>query len=59
MTLGQEILARGCVLRGEGVVTENAVEIVITIVNESASVVTIPEGDLVCIVYHTSRTRPA
>ena len=59
VTLRQEILARGCVLQGEGVVTENAVDIVITIVNDSASVVTIAEGTPVCIVYHTQRVRPA
>ena len=59
VTLGQEILASGCVLRGEGVVTENAADIVITIVNDSASVVTIPEGAPVCVVYHTQRVRPA
>src|SRR2546428_7256424 len=59
VTLGEEILASGCVLQGEGVVTENAVDIVITIVNDSASVVTIPEGAPVCVVYHTQRVRPA
>ena len=60
VTLGQEILASGCSLQGDGVVTENAADgIVITIVNDSASVVTIPEGPLICIVYHTQRTRPA
>ena len=60
VTLGPEILACGCVLRGEGVVTENAADgIVITIVNDSASVVTIAEGAPVCIVYHTQRVRPA
>ena len=59
VTLGQEILARGSVLRGEGVVTENAADIVITIVNDSASVVTIAEGAPVCVVYHTQRVRPA
>src|ERR1043165_6852819 len=60
VTLGPEILASGCSLQGDGVVTENAADgIVITIVNESASVVTIAEGALICIVYHTQRTRPA
>src|ERR1043165_4856059 len=59
VTLGPEILASGCVLQGEGVVTENAADIVITIVNDSASVVTIPEGAPICIVYHTVRVRPA
>jgi dUTPase len=60
VTLEQKILASGCVLRGDGVVTENAADgIVITIVNDSASVVTIPEGAPVCIVYHTQRVRPA
>ena len=60
VTLGQEILASGCVLRGEGVITENAADgIVITIVNDSASVVTIAEGAPVCVVYHTQRVRPA
>src|ERR1043165_4591649 len=59
VTLGQEILASGCVLRGEGIVDEKYVEdIVITIVNDSASVVVIAAGDLLCIVYHTQRTRP-
>jgi len=60
VTLEQKILASGCVLRGEGVITENvAAGIVITIVNDSASVVTIPEGAQICIVYHTQRVRPA
>ena len=59
VTLGPEILASGCVLRGDGVVTENAADIVITIVNDSASVVIIPEGAPVCVVYHTQRVRPA
>src|ERR1043165_2777505 len=59
VTLGQEILASGCSLRGDGVVTENAADIVITIVKDSASVVTITEGTLLCIVYHTQRVRPA
>ena len=59
VTLGQEILASGYVLRGEGIVDEKYVEdIVITIVNESDSVVAIAGGDLLCIVYHTSRNRP-
>src|ERR1043165_361907 len=56
VTLGQEILASGCVLQGEGVITENVGDIVITIVNDSASVVTITEGAPICIVYHTRRT---
>ena len=59
VTLGQEILASGCSLQGDGVVAENVADIVITIVNDSASVVTIPEGALICIVYHTQSTRPA
>src|ERR1043165_1947202 len=60
VTLGEEILASGCSLQGDGVVTENAADgIVITIVNDSASVVIIPEGALICIVYHTQRVRPA
>jgi dUTPase len=60
LTLGQEILASGCVLRGEGIVDEKYVEdIVITIENESDSVVAIAAGDLLCIVYHTQRVRPA
>src|ERR1043165_2861064 len=59
LTLGEEILASGCSLRGDGVVAEKYVEdIVITIVNDSASVVAIAAGDLLCIVYHTQRTRP-
>src|ERR1043165_5397071 len=40
VTFGQEILASGCSLQGDGVVTEDAADIIITIVNESASVVT-------------------
>ena len=59
VTLGEEILASGCSLQGDGVVTENVADIVITIVNDSASVVTIAEGAPVCIVYHTQRVRPA
>jgi len=59
VTLGQEILASGCILRGEGVITENVADIVIIIVNDSASVVTIAEGAPVCVVYHTQRVRPA
>src|ERR1043165_2622866 len=56
LTLGQEILASGCSLQGDGVVAENAADgIVITIVNDSASVVVIAAGDLLCIVYHTQR----
>src|SRR2546428_2876252 len=58
VTLGEEILASGCSLRGDGVVAENVADIVITIVNDSASVVVIAAGDLLCIVYHTQRTRP-
>ena len=59
VTLGQEILASGCSLRGDGVVAENVADIVITIVNDSDSVVVIAAGDLLCIVYHTQRVRPA
>ena len=59
VTLGEEILASGCSLQGDGVVTENVADIVITIVNDSASVVVIATGDLLCIVYHTQRVRPA
>src|ERR1043165_5783267 len=59
LTLGQEILASGCSLQGDGVVAENVADIVITIVNDSASVVVIAAGDLLCIVYHTQRVRPA
>src|ERR1043165_4706986 len=51
VTLGEEILASGCSLQGEGIVTENAADgIVITIVNNSASVVTIPEETPLSIV---------
>ena len=58
VSLRQEILASGCVLqRGGGGVTENAAEIVITIINESDLVVTIIEGDPLCIVAQTSRSR--
>ena len=56
--LGQEIRARGCVIQGEGNVFKNTTEIVITILNESDSIVVINEGDPFCLVAHTQRIRP-
>jgi len=59
ISLRQEILASGCALQGEGIVTGDIADIVVTISNDSDSVVTIIEGDLICIIYHTQRPRPA
>jgi len=56
VSLGQEIQAS--VLQGGGVVTENAEDIVITILNDSDSFVTIIERDPFCFVVHSVRIRP-
>ena len=56
VSLSQEIRASGCGLRDD-VVSKNAEDIVITILNDSDSEVTVNEGDLLCFVRHTQRIR--
>ena len=57
ISIRQEIRASGCVLRDD-VVTENMADIVVTILNDSDSIVTILEGDPLCFIHHTVGPRP-
>jgi dUTPase len=58
VTLRQEIQSSGCVVQGGGIVAENMEDIVVTILNDSDSIVTILEGDPLCFVHHTVGPRP-
>ena len=57
VSLRQEIQASGCVIQEGEIVTGNVADIVITILNDSDSVVTIIEGDPLCFVDHSVRIR--
>ena len=54
--LKQEIQESACGLQDD-VVSKNTEDIVITILNDSDSEVVINEGDSLCLVAHTSRSR--
>ena len=59
VSLGRGIQASGCILQGGGGgVFENTADIVVTILNDFDSVVVINEGDPLCLVAHTQRSRP-
>ena len=57
LSLRQEIQASGCRLQDD-VVSKNAEDIVVTILNDSDSEVIVNEGDLLCFIRHTVRIRP-